>query len=249
MLLVFIGNLAFSLASLVFGIRLCLLARRTRELPELLLGVSFLFGGFLANTLGWVLYTPLRPEPPLLGTLFMVLRACVASAGALLLLLAWRVFRPHSAWAGFVVVALWAVLVSYVCVDLRSGRTLAPETMHNPLYWAHSLAVMAPYFWLFAESLHYQALIRRRWRIGLPADLVVAARMRFWAIGMGAEALMFLTLEVIRVIGALTGKPVFPALLVSALGVVCTGALWMAFFLPESQRRRIQRQAASPPAA
>src|SRR5687768_15193793 len=62
-LIVILGNLGFTLASLILGIRLCLLARRTRQLPETFLGIGFLAGGFLAFTLQWVAYVLKPPEP------------------------------------------------------------------------------------------------------------------------------------------------------------------------------------------
>jgi hypothetical protein len=247
MILVAIGNVGFSLASLILGIRLCLLARRTRQLPELLLGVSFLSGGFLASTLGWVLYTPLRPSEPYLGMLFFLLRVAVALAGILLLLMAWRVFRPHAAWARIFVAVVSAALLSYVFVSVRSGRLPNAERMLNPMYWVQTLGMMAPYFWLTLESWVYQSRMRRRWRIGLPADLVVAERMGFWAVGIGTQALMFVTLEAVRVVAVITGKPIFPALMISTLGIACTIALTLAFFLPESYRRRIEQRAAAGP--
>ena len=41
-----IGGVSFILASLVIGLRLLLLARRTRELPEFVIGLAlFLMGG------------------------------------------------------------------------------------------------------------------------------------------------------------------------------------------------------------
>src|SRR6185503_15645176 len=90
--LVLLGNLGFSLSSLALGMRLLLLSLRTHELPERLLGIGFISGGFIANTLGWVLYTPLRPGEPYLSVLYFLLRCAVAIASVLLLLASRRIF-------------------------------------------------------------------------------------------------------------------------------------------------------------
>src|SRR5262249_41898806 len=95
---VLIGNLGFTIASLVLGIRLCLLARRTRQLPELLLGIGFLTGGFLGHTLGWVILR-YNIKDPYLGPVLYVLRSGAALACSLLAVMAWRVFRPTAQWA------------------------------------------------------------------------------------------------------------------------------------------------------
>ena len=247
-LIVLLGNLGFSLASLVFGIRLCLLARRTGELPERLLGISFLTGGFLANTIGWILYTPLKPQGPLYTVVLVLLRLCVSLACSLLLVMAWKVFRPNARWAKLLVQVMSAILATYVIRDvLIPGPPSVDRLVRHPLHWVQFVAMISPYVWLTWEAARYQAQIRRRWRIGLPADLVVATRMQFWGLGMATEALMFFMLELIRVLGVITGRPISPALMISLLGILCTVSLWLAFFMPASYLRRIELQAASPP--
>ena len=46
-----IGGSCFLLISVIVGLRLMLLARRNRSLPELLLGISFLAGGGIGAVL------------------------------------------------------------------------------------------------------------------------------------------------------------------------------------------------------
>ena len=54
-MLVWVGFLAFFVASLVVGIRLLLLWSRTRELPELLIGIGIPLVGFVTYQNGpWV---------------------------------------------------------------------------------------------------------------------------------------------------------------------------------------------------
>jgi len=249
-LLSLLGSLAFILSSLVLGVWLLILARRTRQLPELLLGASYFFGGFFATCLTFYIYSPLRPQEPTLTLLWFVLRSSVAVSCGLLIAMAWKVFHPEEAWAKGLFFVASVGLVSYAFQDtLMSGRFLGglpslAEQLRHPAHWTGFLSVSLPYFWLTWESFNYQSLLRRRWRIGLPADLVVAARMRLWAIGMGSQAMMLVEVETLRVVGAITGRPIFPGLLISAHGLVCAVCLWLAFFMPQSQTRRIQERAA-----
>jgi hypothetical protein len=252
-----LGSLVFILSSLVLGTWLLRLARRTRQLPELLLGTSYFFGGFLGSCLTFYLYSPLKPQEPTLSLLWFVLRSTVAVSCGLLIAMAWKVFRAGEAWAKALFYVALAGLVSYAFQDaLMTGKfmgSLPPvaEQLRHPGHWTGFVSVSLPYFWLAWESFNYQAMLRRRWRIGLPADLVVAARMRLWATAMGSQALMFVLVEIVRVVGALTGRPIFPGLLISVLGCICAVCLWLAFFMPQSQVRRIQAQAAAlaPPVA
>jgi len=249
-LLVLVGNLAFTLASLVLGIRLALLARRTRQLPELLLAVGFLCGGFLGHTLRWLIYA-LNPQEPYLTAAYYVLHSVAGVACGLLAVMAWRVFHPDEAWAKALTAIIVALLVLYAFQEALIGRPPLEVLVRRPLYWLSTLALLAPYVWLTWESARYQALLRRRWRIGLPADLVVATRMLLWAVGMGSIAAMLLSLHAMRVLSVMTGVPFArfsPALVISTLGLICTAALWLAFFMPQSWVRKIQSRPAAPPA-
>jgi hypothetical protein len=244
LLLVLIGNLAFTLASLVLGIRLGLLARRTRQLPELLLAIGFFFGGFLGHTLSWCIYM-LKPPEPYLTALHYLLSASAAIACALLAIMAWRVFRPDAAWAKALSLVIVAFLTINVFQQAFIGRPPIEVYVRNPLYWTSTLALMAPYFWLTWESARYQAQLRRRARIGLPADMVVATRMLLWAVGMGSIAGMLVSLHTLRVVGVILGTRLSPGPLVSIFGLICATALWLAFFLPHSWVQRIQARSAA----
>ena len=65
-----VGLSAYCLVSLVVGIRLLLLARRTRELPELLIGLAFLTGGAIGYTILVASTQLLEKAPDLARTLY-----------------------------------------------------------------------------------------------------------------------------------------------------------------------------------
>jgi hypothetical protein len=243
--LVGVGNAAFALASLILGIRLCILARRTRQLPELLLGIGFITGGFMGHLLATIVYG-FKPAEPLLTVLHYCLRAGAATACGLLFVMALVVFRPTERWAKVVAALFLPILFTYILRDLVLGRGPNPAHLRHPIYWVHALAMWFPYVWLTVESYNYQARLRRQWDIGLPADLGLAARMRFWAVGMGAIGCMLISMDVIKVVNVVYGAMLMdPRLIISALGLICTASLWMAFFPPRAYMRRIDTEAAA----
>jgi hypothetical protein len=241
-----IGNLAFTLANIIVGIRMCLLARRTRQLPETLIGAALVSGGVFANTVRWLVFA-LQPREPYLSAMGYMVRGGAATCGVLLLILAWRVFRPDARWAKVLVGVASVFFTGYVFRDLVLGSRPMSELIRHPFHWMNTLTLLTPYVWVAWESLRYQAGLQKRWRIGLPADLLVAAQMRFWAMAMGSIGAMLLSLDVIRVAGVMMGRPISPANLISLLGLNAAISLWMAFFTPRWYVRRIRTQELSPP--
>jgi hypothetical protein len=250
-LLIAVGNLAFALSSVFVGLRLIRLWSRTRQLPELLLGVAIFVGGFVGHLLAWIVYVR-KPAEPYLTLFSYTYRSAAALSCSLTATLAWYVFRRERGdmWARVLLGVIVLILVSYPFRDHIVG-TGPPETlMLSPFYWMYTFGLTVPNLWCTVEALRYQSLIRRQWRIGLPADLVVAARMKFWAIGMGAMGSMLLSLDGLRLINFLRGTPLMdPRNVIGFLGLVSTISLCTAFFLPRAYVKRIQAAAAMPPAA
>ena len=248
-LIVAVANGLFALTSLALGVRLLLLARRTRQAPETLLGVGLVLGGFLAHGLAAIVYG-VRPSEPLLSVLHYSLRACAASSCGLVLIMAWHIFRRHETWAKALVALVLPVLFAYIFRDLWLQRGAPPADMRRPLYWIFSASLFVPYLWNTIEALRYQRLLRRQWSIGLPADIVLATRMTCWAIGMGAIGSMLLALDFIRLINVLAERTVMdPRLVVSGLGIICTVFLMLSFFPPRWYLKRIELETAARSAA
>jgi hypothetical protein len=225
---------------------MCLLARRTRQLPETLIGAALVSGGVIANTVRWLVFA-LRPAEPYLSMMNYTVRAGAATCGILLMILAWRVFRPDARWAKVLVGMATVLFSGYVLRDLVIGSRPMAELIRHPFHWLNTLTLLTPYVWVAWESLQYQGRLMKRWRIGLPADLLVAAQMRFWASAMASIGAMLLSLDVIRVVGVVMGRPMSPANLISLLGLCAATSLWMAFFTPHWYVRRIRLQELSPP--
>lgn len=176
--------LALALASTVcfvgvggfVGIKLLMLARRTRQLPELTVGIGFVLVAFLGYPLG---LAALGLEGPVARVAFCV-GTVAASVGSMsIYVFTWRVFRPEEPWAralaGAGMLGLAAVAVGSVVEGMHAERVTDPYLVHR------QILVGVSYAWTAAESLRYWGLLRRRLVLGL-ADPLVANRFLLWAL-------------------------------------------------------------------
>jgi hypothetical protein len=225
-----IGGGAFVLASLIVSLRLLALARRTGELPELLIGLGLL----LMGGVGYPLNTAARllgDSPSLQAALFVVHALLSLVGQSAVAVFTWRVFRREDRWAQAVALAFISSMAG-----LLAWQTLGPgwrdhaQTLDGP--WSYvtgwSLFVLA---WAGSESLLYHAKLRKRLALGL-ADAVTTDRLRLWAVAMLAAFTTSLLAWGVRTLGfeltaTLTG------IIVGPLGIVSAGAMWLAFLPPE----------------
>ena len=170
------------------GVRLLLLARQTRALPEMLIGIAFttigLVGfplmaasGFGQGNVGDVNIT-------LLALGLISLSLCIVS----LFSFTWRVFRPNEPVA-VMITALAAIGVGVIVVmTLRSvlGSPADMPSVEAAGLWTSSLRLPFGvwYGWTAFESLRCYVLGRRRQALGL-SDPVVVNRFLIWGL-MGA---------------------------------------------------------------
>jgi hypothetical protein len=229
-----IGGGAFVLVSLVVSVRLLLLARRTRGLPELLIGLGLLLMGgvgYPLSTTARLLDEPLWAKAVLFAVhavLSLVGQSCVA-------LFNWRVFSPSESWAKALCVGLVASLSALLLWQTATpgwgelARSNAGPWSWLPLY---SLSVLG---WAGLASLDYSRKLARRLQLGL-ADAVTADRVRLWATAMLAAFATSAISLLLRALGVqmtatLTG------LVVGPLGIVSAGAMWLAFMPPRPYLR------------
>ncbi|HBZ72491.1 MAG TPA: hypothetical protein DEP35_23240, partial [Deltaproteobacteria bacterium] len=183
-LLAAVGGLSFVAASLVVGLRLLLLSRRTREFPEFAIGLGLL----LMGGIGYPMTASARMVPSLSDEVRTAIFAFSFSLNwigtVLMALFNLRVFRPKETWArGFVVAIALSLLASFAFESFSPGlraAALRDEGLGLRLYMA---TMGIPLAWAAYESLRYWELLRKRVRLGL-ADPVVADRMRLWGIGI-----------------------------------------------------------------
>ncbi len=238
-----IGFLAFFVASSVVGVRLLLLWRQTRELPELLIGLGVLgIGpvGFGFITLGELC---VAGAPELARILIGTGLAAMSLGSGAKYLFNWRVYHPRSrvlqALVGIACLSLVACLVwEYATTQFR---TLVRPGMS---YFLRIGLQVGCLLWGSGEALRYWDRMRRRVRLSL-ADPVVSNRFLLWGLGAGAAG-----------IGSAVGgfaqwwtqlpPTQLPWVMVSSSlhGIAAAIALWLAFVPSPRYTRWIRSRAA-----
>jgi len=241
--LILIGFLAFFFASLAVGVRLVALYFRTRELPELLIGIGVLgigpvgFGMMMAGTLFG------RDDPGLQTLLF-----CLGSVASLTGILAkclfnWRVYHSTSRAMRAFAMALGALLVGLFLQQAFVSGFVPDKGAPSASSLSRSALQVGCLLWGSLEAFRYWLLMRRRQRLGL-AEPVVTNRFLLWSIGAGAAGLG-------SAVGTITGMIVDkPSLEIpwvvassSAHGFVAAVAMSLAFLPPAAYLRYIRGHA------
>lgn len=220
------------------GVALRLLGvwRRTRQMPELTLGLASM--ALTLSAIGLVAASGLEPRSPAVASLLWVVAVLLFPLNPIALGIGvWRIFRPQSRWAPALCAAAAIGLVVWTVLRLRGGEVALQTSDPLAATLAHGIRI-AVYAWAAIESFHYRRLLLRRAPLGL-ADPGVAHRMGLW--GLSTSAVTALT--GVGYFGfAFVGKPLLEwppgLLLVNGLGVGAAATLWLAFFPPALYRRR-----------
>ena len=232
---------AYCVAALIVGVRLVCLARRTRALPELMMGTSFLSGAMIGY--------PATVASQFLASESSALAWPIGAAGSIGLVVAttcilvawWKIYHAATRWGPWVVSA-WAALIAVVLVlELgRSGAELGPGA--NP-WEPYRMVVQGGVFFATAWSgFRYHARIRRRVRIGL-ADPVVANRIWLWNIAASG-----VTLQCGYILASPFLNPIFdvqksmPAFY-GVLGLIIALCITQAFYPTQAYLRMIRKRA------
>ena len=224
-----VGNLAFTIVCLVVGIRLLILFFRSRQLPELLLGGSFLAAG-LSLVLSFGRAFSGLDGPP--GTAFVyLLRLLIAVAAGLILVLAWRVFRPSARWATVLVILGGLGLVASVW---NGGSGASDGDPPAPAYWIGRLALILPYVWAATEAYRYQRDLRLRQSLGLAPKDFLATRLSLWSAGLALSALLYSWLALAQALAIYRDLQLPTLFATSGLGLSIAVCFWLAFFPPRS---------------
>jgi hypothetical protein len=240
-----LGGAAFLIVSLLGGARLLGIARRTRGLPEVVLGSSLFFMGGLGAPLALLAKAAtFLPEPLRLAC--YVGHALVLTAGmGGLALFTWRVFRAGEAWARWLTLAITAALALCWLVSLafEGGRAaLADEASGIHVF---SALTLVPLGWAAFESTRYALRLRRRVAVGL-ADPVVANRMLLWGVAIGVGSGLSAATAFDRLLGADLVASAVGLGSIGTLALVGAGALCLAFLPPRVYTAWVQRRAAAP---
>jgi hypothetical protein len=250
LLLSFLSMLLFCGVAWVLTFRLLGLARRTRQVPEVALALSYLFiAGIGYPMCAASVGASGSLDPDLALTLLVVGTVIVRVGLAAMFVFTWKAFRPDSRWAmgGCALAALVLAVNGLQAVEVLyaapSFKVAAQSIGSHPITVAVILTSAVAYGWPALESLRYYALLRRRLSLGLAEPLVVN-RFLLWGVACSASV----AANLINVAIASRGLSIMahaPVLVVSSLsGVLSSVLLILAFLPPPSYVRLVEGRAA-----
>jgi hypothetical protein len=240
----FLSTLVLIAVCTVIGIRLLAFARRTRGLPELLVGAAFVLAG--TGGFGFALLGALLPVGDTGRLLLRAISAASLHCGVgCIAAFTWRVFRPADRAAAAFFAVLAALLLASLAHEIATRRTDRGAAGMQAVW---SVAVGATvYLWAAIESGRYWLLLRRRLRLGI-GDSFVAAQMVCWSTASLAIALGWIR----DIVKKLSGGPEVSEVgsyVTTFLVLVCAIAYWLAFFPPGWFRRWATERARVTPGA
>jgi len=239
-----ISFLLVTISSLVVGTRMLLLARETRALPEITLGLALLLVcgvGYPVTVANQALRESLAPG--LSYSLTVISMLCINAAFALVFVFTWKVFRPAAAWARNV------ALLAVVCLaaDLagilwRIDGSMGPAEVISSLKWLgvfDLVVVGAGYAWTAAESFHYRSKLVRRLVLGL-GDPVVSNRFVLWGCFGVFSGAGSISIAILLWLGVDVAMEAAGTLAISVTGIGQAVCLYLAFMPPKAYLARIQ---------
>ncbi|MGH0034196.1 MAG: hypothetical protein ACQGVK_04125 [Myxococcota bacterium] len=205
--------------SAVVGIRLLWVASRSRELPELTIGLVMLLE--LVSAALWA-----AASSSATGQLVSTV-AAAGSASSMAVFVRYT-FAPDS-WSGRIGLAA-LLLTSAACVLLptRAGAWGSAD-FYLQFGWLASLARAAAYAWASLAAGRSRATLRRRARLGLSHPLS-ASRVGFWCIASGMACASF-SIPLIEILTQ-TVRPLGISPISMVLAIAAAGSTWLAFYPP-----------------
>jgi len=223
------GLMVFFLVSSVVGVRLVLLWTRTRQLPELLIGIGVLGIGPCGFSLAVVSRALAESAPDASRLFWLVAFLAMNAGGAATYTFNWRVFQRDRAWAR--AAAVGATLALLIVWTLEIGAATPFEGRPSAGFEIASWLRIVCLLWAGGESLLYHKRMRRRLPLGL-ADPVVCNRFLLWGIGIGAAGVGSLIGTVATMLTDSAHPPAWINLSSSLHGLAAAIGMWLAFLPP-----------------
>jgi hypothetical protein len=243
----FVPIAIFVLVVNAVSIRLLLLWRRTRALPELCIGLGLFVISFAGLPLAGLSRSPQLFGTPLGGLVFTVGMTVVAGGIYLFFVFTWCVFRRESRWGR---VTLWAAALTLASVAIGYGYISLTRTgidqVHDGRHFGMMLIslLVGCFTWTAIESLLYYGLLRRRRAIGL-ADPVVVNRFLLWGLSASSLALLCAGILVCLSLGMLIVRDAIPLYGIAIGGMVSSVTWSLTFFSPGWYRRSVEARHAA----
>jgi hypothetical protein len=245
-----ISQLLYIAVVVTLGVRLMLLALRSRQLPESLLAIHFLLCcglGYLllVTALSAVNEPGLLPAPVVTGMIAVgTFGSCVGVFGGI-----WfncLVFRRDEPWArGLVALAAVTLTTGYIGYGVSGGFTHG--RFEGFWFWLYYGTFAVGAAWVMAEPLRYYGVMRKRLRLGL-AEPSVTNRFLLWGIGSVGRFLMVVGGAIPPVVFAgqktelVPGSVSFILIAIALVGLGVATSHWLTFFPTQGYVRFIERR-------
>jgi hypothetical protein len=227
------------------GVRLLLLASRTRQAPELALGVGFLgtiLGIPLLGISGLGRGSVADIHFPLLVVALFMLWLAISSMSCF----TWRAFRPTETWSAALVAALSLVL-GVVLAGVWHGVTTADPDTHSLVAarpWV--LWIRVPFtfglIWTGVEAFRQHSMARRRLAYGI-GDPVVANRFLLWGLVSVFTVLNNGAATLLQMQDRGPSNDPLGAFVLALGGVVGGSLVYLVFMPPAAWLRFVRRRA------
>ncbi len=239
---VLVGNGIFVLVMGLLGLRLLRLAGRTRQLPELLLGLALC---------GIVTAIPLLALSGMGRATVGELNVALYSAGFGLLWISlsamiaftWRAFRPEAKWAAGICLAASSLLAvtagGAIAAVLRSAVDVPAAEAARSWIVGLRLVLLFGFGWTAFEAVRQYRMARRRLALGL-GDPIVANRFLLWAWTGGCMVASGVLMAILHKLGFGILTHAFPAFLQSGSSLVAGVLMTLAFMPPGAYLRLIE---------
>jgi hypothetical protein len=224
-----------AIASLVVGVRLASLARRTRRFPELALSLTTLLGTVIGYPLGLLAIGLERAGLPGVTPVFFIAASVMMTGVSMNYFFTWRVFRQGAPLAVVVCgLGVWLLFAPIGAVVVHINRYGIDGGIQNSPLWVGMAvgAVLGGYVWTASESFRYYLSSRRQLRLGL-IEPSVSNRFLLWSLASAC----FLAIAITAGIGVQLGHdPLQSAgfsLAVGGLGLVNSACNVLCFMPPQ----------------
>jgi hypothetical protein len=250
-ILLWLPSVAFFLMSGVVAIRLLLLARRTRELPERLMGggllcMIFIFVPIMAST-------GMGRQPVGEVNIDLLAFGIVFLWGGLTAIIAftWKTFRPTEVWAEALILFVSASTAGAACGMVGALYASPPDmaSFEAGKLWTGLLRIplICGVAWTGFEGTHAYRMARKRLALGL-SDPVVTNRFLLWGIVGFAQVAIHSVSLLLHFMGIgmmVTPLGLFVVSIGSAVGSIC---MWLVFIPPAAYMRWVEGRSAAAPA-
>jgi len=245
--LVVASQAVFALLLGTVGVRLLLLAARTRCAPELALGVGFL-GAIVAIPLlgvsGFGRGTVADVRFPVLATALFLLWVSISSMSCF----TWRAFRPAESWSAALTGGI-TVLIGAILVGVWHGATTGdPATQSLTAARPWVLWIRFPFtiglVWTGIEAFSQHGMARRRLALGI-GDAVVANRFLLWGLVSIFTLLNNGVATILQVQDRGPSNDPMGAMVLAIGGIIGGGLVYLVFMPPEAWLRFVRNRAAN----